>query len=262
MIYGIIILASLAVATLTFFSGFGLGTLLLPFFALFFPLDVAVAVTAIVHLLNNLFKLFLIGKNAHLKTVLIFGIPAIIFSFLGAYLLNFLSDIEPIFQYEIYSKIFKIEFVKIVIALLLVFFAFFELHNKLRELTFNRKFLILGGTLSGFFGGLSGQQGALRSAFLSKIGLSKEQFIGTSIVTAVLVDIARLSIYGIYIFHNDISMLQNDTILTLIAVGTSSAFLGSIIGMKLLKKITFKTIQIFVGVLLLIIAFLLGFGII
>ena len=57
-------------------------------------------------------------------------------------------------------------------------------------------------------------------------------------------------------------MLQNDTILTLIAVGTSSAFLGSIIGMKLLKKITFKTIQIFVGVLLLIIAFLLGFGII
>jgi len=38
-------------------SGFGLGTLLLPVFALFFPLPVAIAATALVHLANNFFKL-------------------------------------------------------------------------------------------------------------------------------------------------------------------------------------------------------------
>jgi len=100
MSYFLIILAALFVSTLTFFSGFGLGTLLMPVFALFFPLDVAVAATAIVHLANNLFKVFLVGKKAHLKTVLVFGLPAVLFSLLGAVLLNYLSDIQPIYQYN------------------------------------------------------------------------------------------------------------------------------------------------------------------
>ena len=51
-------LASVIVAALTLFSGFGLGTLLMPVFALFFPLEVAVGATAIVHLANSLFKLW------------------------------------------------------------------------------------------------------------------------------------------------------------------------------------------------------------
>ena len=52
-------------------------------------------------------------------------------------------------------------------------------------------------SLLGFFGGLSGIQGALRSAFLIKSGLGKEPFIGSSTVSAVMVDIARLLIYGL-----------------------------------------------------------------
>jgi uncharacterized membrane protein YfcA len=48
---------------LTFFSGFGLGTLLLPAFALFFPIEQAVALTAVVHFLNGLFKLGLVGAT-------------------------------------------------------------------------------------------------------------------------------------------------------------------------------------------------------
>ena len=39
---------------LTLYSGFGLGTVLLPAFALFFPAPVAVAATGVVHLLNGL----------------------------------------------------------------------------------------------------------------------------------------------------------------------------------------------------------------
>lgn len=45
---------------LTFFSGFGLGTMLLPVFLLFFPVDLAIAMTAVVHFLNNIFKTGLI----------------------------------------------------------------------------------------------------------------------------------------------------------------------------------------------------------
>ena len=46
MIYAAVCLAALIAAALTFVSGFGLGTLLLPAFALFVPPEVAVAATA------------------------------------------------------------------------------------------------------------------------------------------------------------------------------------------------------------------------
>lgn len=53
-----------------------------------------------------------------------------------------------------------------------------------------------GGTISGFFGGLSGNQGALRSAFLLKAGLSKKAFVATGVVSAVIFDAVRLMVYG------------------------------------------------------------------
>jgi len=57
---------------------------------------------------------------------------------------------------------------KATIAVLLLFFAIFELLPRFKHFSFDRKYLPLGGILSGFFGGLSGNQGALRSAFLVK----------------------------------------------------------------------------------------------
>src|SRR5688572_31695386 len=90
-----ILLASL----LTFFTGFGLGTLLMPVFAIFFPVEVAIALTGVVHLLNNIFKFFLTGKNVDWSIVLRFGIPAIIGAFAGAWLLLKMSALEPLYNY-------------------------------------------------------------------------------------------------------------------------------------------------------------------
>ena len=105
----IISVVALFVAGLTFFSGFGLGTLLMPAFALFFPVEIAVAATALVHLANNIYKGILMGKYANLKVVLLFTIPAAITAFLGALLLSYFSNLEPIFNYTIFSKAFSIE---------------------------------------------------------------------------------------------------------------------------------------------------------
>ncbi|OGA86871.1 MAG: hypothetical protein A2Z90_01050 [Burkholderiales bacterium GWA2_64_37] len=49
---------------LTLFSGFGLGTVLVPVFALFFPVPLAIAATAAVHFANNIFKFGLMAKQA------------------------------------------------------------------------------------------------------------------------------------------------------------------------------------------------------
>lgn len=75
-------------SALTFFSGFGLGTLLLPAFALFLPVAASVAATAIVHLLNGIFKGALVYKTAHWPTILKFGLPAIPGAMLGAFILS------------------------------------------------------------------------------------------------------------------------------------------------------------------------------
>lgn len=104
----IIGICSLLVSLLTFFSGFGLGTILMPIFAIFFPVDIAIALTGLVHLLNNIFKLFLTGKQADKAALLRFGIPAIIGAFIGAYLLLRIAHQQALFSYSIGSNFFYI----------------------------------------------------------------------------------------------------------------------------------------------------------
>src|SRR4030066_2512881 len=108
----VICLAAFFTAILTFFSGFGLGTILTPVFAIFFPIDIAIALTGVVHFSNNLFKIALVGKNTDKPVLLRFGIPAILASFVGAWLLLKITDLPSIFQYQIWGKEFEITPVK------------------------------------------------------------------------------------------------------------------------------------------------------
>ena len=174
MDYFFISIVTLVGAGLTLFSGFGLGTLLLPVFGLFFPIDIAIGLTAIVHFSNNLIKLGFFYKHLDWKVILRFGIPSIIAAFFGAYLLTTLTDLKPVLRYTILEKDFLITPIKLTISLLLIVFSLIELLPKLSDLQFDKKYMPIGGLLSGFFGGLSGNQGALRSAFLIRAGLSKE----------------------------------------------------------------------------------------
>lgn len=257
MEYVIIAAVALLASLLTFFSGFGLGTLLLPVMALFFDVEIAVALTAIVHLLNNIFKLLLIGKHIHFRTVLYFGAPAILGAFLGAELLLQLSDMSPWTTWSLGDYTYTIDPVKVIISVLIAFFALFELMPSLRKLTFPKSMLWVGGGLSGFFGGLSGHQGALRSAFLIHAGLSKEGFIATGTTIATVIDITRLIVYSSTIL---VVELQNESMLLIVAV--LSAFSGAFIGRQALKKVTLSLVQQVVGILLLLVAAGMGTGVI
>jgi len=261
MSFLLIAIVSLCVATLTFFSGFGLGTLLMPAFALFFPIKVAIAATAIVHLANNLFKLILVGKHADMKTVLAFALPAAAAAFLGAALLTVLPQNSTLFSYSIGSVQFATTAVELVIGSLIVAFAFFELLPAFSHVQFQRKFIPLGGILSGFFGGLSGMQGALRSAFLAKSGLCRDAFIGTTVVSAVVVDVARLLVYGVAFYTTLFEQLTSEQT-HLIWIATITAFAGSFIGKKLLKKVTYTVVQRIVGIMLLVLGIAISSGIV
>ena len=120
---------------------------------------------------------------------------------------------------------------------------------------FDKNKLPIGGALSGFFGGLSGHQGALRSAFLIKAGLSKEAFIGTACVVSTFVDFTRL---GIYATRFSTSGLTDN--LTIVICGILSAITGAYLGKQLLKKITLHFLQVSVAIMLIIISIALGAG--
>lgn len=262
MVYILISAVALFVSGLTFFSGFGLGTLLMPAFALFFPIETAVAATAVVHLLNNIFKFFLIGKSADIKIVIKFALPAALFAVVGAALLGYISGIDEIYSYSVGNRICSITPVKLVIGSLMIVFAVFELLPALKDLTIPVKLIPLGGALSGFFGGISGHQGALRTAFLIHAGLEKKAFIGTMVVSAVIIDISRIFVYGFSFFQEKLNISDGTVPLSLILAGTLSAFIGAYIGRQLLEKVTFKGIQLTVGVLLFLLAFAIGSGLI
>ncbi len=260
--YIIISAAALSVAALTFFSGFGLGTLLMPVFAIFFPLELAVAATAAVHLANNIFKAALIGKNANLRIVAKFALPAAAFAALGALILGYVSEVEPIIEYQLGSRLCSVTVVKLVISPLIFIFALLELAPGLKDFSLDPRFVPVGGILSGFFGGLSGHQGALRTMFLIRLGLTKEAFIGTVVLSAVIVDIFRIAVYGVTFVSKDLSLLAMENSIDFIIAGTAAAFIGSFIGSRLLKKVTMHSLQTIVGIMLFLLAIALGLGII
>ena len=244
-------------AILTFFSGFGLGTILMPLFALFFPVDIAIALTGVVHFINNIFKIALVGKMASIPVLIRFGVPAILASFAGAWVLLRITSLPSIFKYELLGNTFEITPVKLIIAILLLFFSLLEVLPAMQKIRFGGNRLILGGILSGFFGGLAGIQGAFRSAFLIKSGLSKEAFIATGVIIASLVDVTRLSVYASRFTASGLS--EN---VVLLVSASLAAITGAIAGSRLLKKVTFRTVQLLVAAMLVVISIGLGMGII
>lgn len=257
MDYLIICTAALLASGLTLFSGFGLGTLLMPVFALFFPVEIAIAQTALVHFANNLFKVWLFARRADWHTVLLFGLPAFLASFAGARALLWLADLAPLYTYLLNGREFVVHPVKLVVALLMAGFSAMELYPSAKQLAISRKYIPAGGLLSGFFGWLSGNQGAFRSAFLLKSGLDKEAFIGTGVVIAALVDFSRLTVYADLLGSAEV--MGN---LPLILIATLAAFTGAFWGSRLVKKVTLRTVQVMVAIMLFLIAILLGSGII
>lgn len=244
----VIALAALFASGLTLFSGFGLGTLLMPVVAIFFPIDIAVGITAVVHLANNVFKLGLLGRGAHWQVVARFGIPAVIAAFIGAWLLGSLSGAAPLAEYSLAGFAATITPVKLVIGMLILVFALLELSPRFAAMTFDIRWMPFGGVLSGFFGGLSGHQGAFRSMFLIKSGVSKEQFIATSVVLAVMVDVARLLIYGA-----DAVEARSEIDWVLVGVACVAAFIGAFLGARLIGKMTLLTVQRLVAGMLVVV---------
>ena len=204
--------------------------------------------TAVVHAINNLFKFSLIRRNIDRGVVIRFGIPAVAAAYAGAELLGLLADHGSEIRYRMLSQDLVTTRLNLVLSVLIAAFALLEIAPWTRRLSLDRRYLPLGGLLSGFFGGLSGHQGAFRSAFLLHSGLSKEGFIASGIAIALMVDTVRLSVYGL---HLSGAALDEKWLVGSVVV---AACAGSLLARRLMERTTLRSVRALVSILLFLVA--------
>lgn len=253
---------ALVVSGLALFTGFGLGTLLLPAFTLFFPVSVAVTATAIVHGANNFFKLILLHGSADRRIGVRFGLPAIIAAPVGAWVLTILSGLTPLHTWHFGERVARVTPIGLAMGVLIVGFALLDLLPWTGRLSFPLGWLPLGGVLSGFFGGLSGHQGALRAAFLRRLDLSPVAFASTQAVIGFFVDAVRLLVYGVACARGRMPGVQGAEQWLLVATATLFAFCGVLMGRRFLPRVTVTSLRYLTGTLLLLVGVMLGTGLI
>jgi len=118
----------------------------------------------------------------------------------------------------------------------------------------------IGGLLTGFMGGVSGQQGALRSMFLLKSDFNAQQFIATGVLIAVLIDLARLPTYALALANVSADVSSRE--IGLVVCGTASAFVGAWFGARFMKQTRIGVIRSLVAALMFAIGVALVFGVI
>lgn len=242
-------------SSLTFLTGFGLGTILLPVFVVVMGPALAVAAVAPVHLFHNFGKLFLLRSHVDRRILVQFGAPALAAAALGAWGLARLTDLPELGVWSLFGTTFSLCPLKLVIGLSLAVFSGWELlggGGGVRGVP-----LWAGGIASGLLGGLTGHQGAIRAAFFLGKDLPKESFIATGAAVACLVDLARMLVYA------QMFRALNESIpWSVVGAAVTGATVGLWAGRYALSRISGKGFRRVVGVGLLVFGGLLAGGVI
>lgn len=229
--YVMLILVTLGTSIVTLFTGFGVGTIMMPIMALFFDVKVAIFLAAIVHFFNNIAKLAIYRSEINWKIIQRFGVVSIIGALIGSYSQIYLDSV----------------WLKVGVGLFLMIYAFLSLIPNHIKVKLPNNVDFIGGFLSGLIGGLIGNQGAIRSLYLLNYGLEKKELIVSSALIAVIIDSTRIPVYA---YTNFRYLQENILLLSLIVL---SAILGTVVGSRILPKVSYDLFKkiILIGVLVL-----------
>lgn len=215
-------------------AGFGIGSLLTPLLALKTGIGLAVALVSIAHFIGTALRFAIWHKFVNKKVLLSFGAASAVGGLMGALLHNLL-----------YNQVLSVVF-----GFLLVFAGLSGLSGLSQRLKFKGKVAFAIGAVSGFFGGLVGNQGGIRSAALTGFNLKQKEFVATATGVALVVDLVRVPVY---IFYQGPEILQYKSY---IGVATVGVVVGTVAGGMLLKRISEENFKETVSLILLLIGIL------
>ena len=223
----IIVIIASGIGTMT---GFGASTIMIPVLLLFYPVPQTLFFVGIIHFFGNLWKLLLFRKGLKWQLILSFGIPGIAATYLGALLV-----------FSIPAATLS----RVLGSFLIIYVIYLFVQSSFRVRP-NLVFGSIGGALSGFFAGIFGLGGAVRSLFLTAFDLPKAVYISTAGAIAIFIDATRLTAY----FKNGARLPE--LLLYGLPVFIAASFLGAAIAKRIVDRIPQEHFRKVIAVFLLL----------
>jgi uncharacterized protein len=209
-------------------AGFGIGSLLTPLLAVTLGTGTAVAVVSIPHAAASVLRAWRLRHAIDWSVLRSFGVVSAAGGLVGALL---------------YARAGN-RILTIILGLLLLATAIAGLTGWVRRWQPHGPGIALLGAGSGFFGGIAGNQGGLRSAALLAFGLSPAAYVATATMTGVLVDAARMPVY---VWRSTPALLAN---LVTIIVATAGVLIGTLLGERILLGLSLDRFRRIVSILI------------
>ena len=224
----VLLIVAVIAGSIAAVSGFGIGSLLTPVLIMSMPTAHAVAILAIPHAVATAIRWLRLRSDVHAPTFRQFGVASAFGGLAGAAV-----------QTRLESQVLTI-----VLGVLMVLAGGAELARRPIPLPQTRLWRLLGGVLSGLFGGLVGNQGGIRAAALLGFNLPPRQLVATATASALLVDAARVPIYLLSagpVIAGELRMW------IILSIGVT---VGTFLGVPLLRRIPESIYRRLVGALL------------
>lgn len=221
----LLLVALLAGATASV-VGFGIGSLLTPLFAARYGASVAVAAVTIPHALATGLRCWRLRGSIDAKILRQFGALSAAGALAGALWYTRLGSTT----------------LTGVLGGLLILTAAAQLTRWSSRWHPQGPLVAVFGLLSGFFGGVAGNQGGLRAAALTTFRLAPAGFVATATATGLLVDLARTPVY---LWSMGPELLP---VALPIGLATIGVLVGTLLGERLLLGVSTRRFGQIVGV--------------
>lgn len=225
---GLLFLAAVLSGATASIAGFGIGSVLTPLVALRVPTPVAVAAVALPHALATALRCWRLRASIEWKVLREFGVLSAAGGLAGALLNASVSS----------------RALTLVLALLLIATSVAALTEWTARWQPHGPMVWLFGLMSGFFGGIAGNQGGLRAAALLSWSLPPAAFVATATATGLLVDVARTPIY-LWRFGHEIRALAMT-----IAIASVGVVLGTLLGERVMLGLSRDHFRLIVAALI------------
>jgi uncharacterized membrane protein YfcA len=202
-------------AVMAALSGAGIGSTLVPVFALHIDFKIAVAAAAAPHLVGSVYRAWRLRQHVDRGVLLRFGLVCAVASLAGALA-------HPRVASHAITYVF---------ASLLVLAGALGLTGLSEKARLGRGGSWVAGAVSGFFGGLAGEQGGVRAVALLGFDLGKESFVATATAVGVLIDVVRMPVYL------DTQWTSMRAVLPEIGMASAAVVAGTWVGAKLLGRV-------------------------
>lgn len=222
VIAGIVAFVAGAIAAVT---GFGIGSILTPLLGLQIGVKLAVAAVTIPHFAGNALRLWTLRDRVDRQVLKTFGVMSAAGSLAGAMMHAAVETPQ----------------LRIALGVVLVVAGLLGVTGLQTRIRFGRVGAWVAGGVSGFLGGMVGNQGGIRAAAMLAFDVPKEAFVATAVATALIVDLARMPVY---IAHEGRAILNE---WPLIAVVTLCVAAGTLVGRSLLGRIPERLFRRFVA---------------